>query len=195
MRAGRIYVLRNENMKELLVKVGKTIRTAEERAGELTRATGVAGRFHVLLQEEVADVDYAEQLVHERLKAHRLQPNREFFQVPYQLAIRTVFETCSEVNKNLAPAPVVRMRINMGSQSDANGLREVLEPHRGGDVQVLVVFQNAKAACEVYIGESWHVHFSPKLAQEMQVWLGADNVLFVRWPRDAERVPLDGFEL
>jgi hypothetical protein len=85
-QAGKIYVLRNEHMRELLVKVGKTLRDSEERARELTKATGVPGKFNVLFQEDVCDVDYAESLVHARLASFRLQPNREFFQVPYELA-------------------------------------------------------------------------------------------------------------
>jgi hypothetical protein len=192
MFAGGIYVLRNENMKELLVKVGKTLRPAEKRAAELAKATGVVGKFHVLFQEPVVDIDYAEQLVHERLKAYRLEANREFFQVPYELAIRTVFDTCREVNKNLPPAPIVRVRIGLNGQVNARRLQEVLAPHRGGDVQVLVVFENANAYARsrsATRGACISRHYLWKNCR-----LGwASNVLFVRWPVDGSPLQSDPF--
>ena len=110
IRAGRIYVLRNEHMRDLIVKVGKTLRTTEDRAKELNKATGVAGKFQVLFEENVVDIDSAEHLVHEQLAAYRLEPNREFFRLPYKIAIRTVFDVCTEINKNLA-AEVTMVRL------------------------------------------------------------------------------------
>lgn len=177
IRAGKIYVLRNEHMRELMVKVGKTLRTSEERARELDKATGVAGTFEVMFEEDVADVDYAERLVHERLASYRLQPNREFFRVPYKLAIRAVFDTCTEVNKDLA-AKITRVRILLDGTADGRRLQELLSPHRGGNVKVVVYYENEEAACEVDLGDQWRVVFSPTLVWELQTWLGTEGVLF-----------------
>ena len=103
-------MLRNEHMRDLIVKVGKTLITTEDRAKELNKATGVAGKFQVLFEENVVDIDSAEHLVHEQLAAYRLEPNREFFRLPYKIAIRTVFDVCTEINKNLA-AEVTMVRL------------------------------------------------------------------------------------
>jgi hypothetical protein len=184
-QAGRIYVLRNEHMRDLLVKVGKTIRGSEERARELTKATGVAGKFNVLFQEQVCDVHHAERLVHERLAAFRLQPNREFFQVPYELAIRTVISTCAQVNRERdisRSANIRHVRLLLGAGHDAQRLKALLAPFRRGrgrKVQVVVSYRDERgAASDVLLGNDWRVVLSPFLVADLQDWLGKDAVLF-----------------
>jgi hypothetical protein len=179
IKAGKIYVLRNEHMRDLIVKVGKTINTSENRAKEITNATGVVGKFQVLFEEQVIDVDYAERLVHERLSNYRLEPNREFFRLPYKIAIRAVFDVCSEVNKGVA-AKVKMIRLNLGAKSRAGDLRSMLESHRGGDVMVALVYEDKKSACEIVLGDEWKIAFSPQLVTELQSWIGAQNVLVVK---------------
>jgi len=187
-RAGRVYVLRNEHMRELLVKVGKTVREAENRAKELTKATGVPGKYHVLVQEYVYDVDYAERLIHDRLMSYRLQPNREFFQLPYELAIRTVISICAQVNRerDISKASnVKRMRLLFTGSQDARTLMDLLGPFRNrprSNVQVVVSFESHGAACDVCLGDDWRVELSPFLVERLQAWLGKDGVLFSTIP-------------
>lgn len=179
IRAGKIYVLRNEDMRAFLLKVGKTARGSEERAKELSKATGVPGVFHVLFEEDVSDMDYAEKLVHERLAEYRLQPNREFFQVPYKLAIRTVLETCAEVNKDVA-ATITHVRILMSGGTNPKNLMDLLAPYRGGTTKVLVHYENDGASCTVSLGDAWRVNVIPILVSELQQWLGTEAVLFAK---------------
>lgn len=178
-RAGKIYVLRNEHMRDLIVKVGKTLKSSEDRAKELNKATGVAGKFQVLFEENVVDIDYAERLIHEQLAAYRLEPNREFFRLPYKIAIRTVFDVCTEINKDLA-AKVRMVRLLLNGQSSAAKLKELLSPHLGGKVQVAVYYENKGATCEILLGDEWRIVFSPLLILVLQTWLGADNLLIVK---------------
>jgi len=105
---GTIYILFNPAMKGLL-KVGKTTRLSEQRANELSKATGVPSEFHVVYEEEFNDVGKAEQLIHSRLDQYRYNRNREFFQLPLKQAIRVVMavkelETASF--ENLSNEPV-----------------------------------------------------------------------------------------
>src|SRR5437763_16825221 len=86
---GTIYILFNPAMSGLL-KIGKTTRLSEQRATELSKATGVPSEFHVVYEEEFTDVGKAEQLIHSRLNEYRYNRNREFFQLLLKQAIRVV---------------------------------------------------------------------------------------------------------
>lgn len=88
---GYLYVLRNPAYPDLL-KIGKTRRTPEDRAQELSASTGVPDAFHVVYQLEMPDCDIAERLTHEQLKDFRHKADREFFRVSEQTAISVVNE-------------------------------------------------------------------------------------------------------
>ena len=63
MNAGYIYVLINASMPGL-IKVGMTTNTPEERAEQLSSATGVPTPFVVAYQRYVNDCAAAEEFVH-----------------------------------------------------------------------------------------------------------------------------------
>jgi hypothetical protein len=88
---GFIYILINPCMPEM-VKIGKTTRTSEERAAELSNATGVPMKFIVAYEIEVSDCDAAESDTHNRLADFRVNDDREFFNVPLKTAIQIVEE-------------------------------------------------------------------------------------------------------
>lgn len=78
---GIVYVVRSESHGNDVFKVGLTRRSAEERARELSRATGVPLPFDVLVAWEVGDCAAIERAAHERLDEYRLNERREFFRV------------------------------------------------------------------------------------------------------------------
>lgn len=88
MSAEYIYALINPAMSGL-VKVGKTTRAPEERAKELSSATGVATPFILAYQRKVADCHAAEAQVHSQLEAlgYRYAKNREFFEAPLDVIV------------------------------------------------------------------------------------------------------------
>jgi tetratricopeptide (TPR) repeat protein len=90
-QSGYIYVLYNPSANGV-VKIGKTQRNPDERAKELSSATGVPTPFVVVYQSLFQDCDKAELFIHTRLDKYRLSENREFFQLPIYLAIDTVLE-------------------------------------------------------------------------------------------------------
>jgi hypothetical protein len=87
MSVGSVYILLNATMPGLL-KIGKTTGSAEDRARELSRGTGVAAPYYVAFAEQVIDCDAAESLIHSRLDLYRVNQSREFFHLPVQDAIR-----------------------------------------------------------------------------------------------------------
>ncbi|MFL6282881.1 MAG: GIY-YIG nuclease family protein [Pyrinomonadaceae bacterium] len=88
---GFIYILINPSLAGLL-KIGKTTRSPESRADELSKATGVPTPFIVAFDEEFDDCDTAERYIHMLLqeKGHRVAANREFFNIPLKEAIKTL---------------------------------------------------------------------------------------------------------
>lgn len=93
VQSGFLYILVNQSFGKLL-KIGKTTRSPEERAKELSSATGVPTSFFVAYQEAVSDCDAAERYVHALLgqKGFRVAENREFFDVPLKDAILALQE-------------------------------------------------------------------------------------------------------
>jgi hypothetical protein len=77
---GSVYVLANSAMPGL-VKVGKTQRSATERAQELSNETGIPTPFIVVYEQLFEDCDMAEKYVHTVLDRTgiRESSNREFF--------------------------------------------------------------------------------------------------------------------
>ncbi|WP_167829380.1 GIY-YIG nuclease family protein [Nocardia vulneris] len=93
-RRGVVYVLMNKAMPGY-VKIGRTINTSDERARQLSGATGVPEDFEVVFDVIVSDVEQVERLVHARLDNVRPNKRREFFRTDIRTAIRTVSEISS----------------------------------------------------------------------------------------------------
>lgn len=94
---GYIYVLINPSLQGM-VKIGKTTRDPEERAKELSSATGVPTPFIVAYSVMVSDCDAAEKFTHEllTLQGARLTKNREFFEISLPDAIKILTE-CEKI--------------------------------------------------------------------------------------------------
>ena len=79
-----------------------------------------------------------------------------------------------------------RLRIAMNGKTDpaqdAKRLQQVLAPYRAtgqGACPVVVSYENAKAACEVALGEAWKVRPDGRLLSELGAWLAPENVQVV----------------
>ncbi len=92
MALGYVYILMNSATPDM-VKIGKTTQSPEGRARELSGETGVPLPYVVAYAEELPYFDEAEQEIHQRLRAVRVNPRREFFRIPLKDAIRLVAET------------------------------------------------------------------------------------------------------
>ena len=74
------------------IKIGRTTRNSQRRAGELSRQTGVPDDFIVLYDELVADAEQVERLLHMRFSAYQTKKNKEFFQIPPKEVIKALQE-------------------------------------------------------------------------------------------------------
>ena len=75
-----IYILTNEAMPGY-VKIGKTIRSVEQRVLELSRSSAVPMPFECYYAARVADASKVEEAFHDAFGDHRVNPRREFFNI------------------------------------------------------------------------------------------------------------------
>jgi predicted transport protein len=111
MAVGYIYILLNRAFQNDHYKIGMTTKTPEERARELSSATGVPRDFEVLYAQRVSDCNQAERLLHQQLYQYRSASNREFFQIPLKAAIKALEEVADQIGRiddeeERAPEPV-----------------------------------------------------------------------------------------
>ena len=92
-----VYVLSNPSQPGIL-KIGYTSSTPEERARQLSNATGVALPYEVEFAYSCWNGLELEKDIHERLNEYRLTKQREFFQVDLEEAK----EIIEEIGKNYA---------------------------------------------------------------------------------------------
>ena len=96
---GHLYVLANSAMPGL-VKVGKTTRSPNERAAELSSATGLPSPFIVVYEQLFGNCSEAESFVHTYLaaKGFRVSTNREFFNAPVNDVVRAIANAPGAIN-------------------------------------------------------------------------------------------------
>ncbi|MGO7306901.1 GIY-YIG nuclease family protein [Rhizobium ruizarguesonis] len=99
MAEGYIYILFNRAFQNDQYKIGMTTKTGEERARELSAATGIPRDFEVLYELLVIDCKRAEQLLHDKLRRYRSAGNREFFQIPLKEAIKALEGVADEIGR------------------------------------------------------------------------------------------------
>ena len=93
MAEGYIYILLNRAFQDDHYKNGMTTKTPEERARELSSATGIPRDFEVLYEQRVTDCEHAERLLHRRLCQYR-STGKEFFQMPLKAAVKALARGC-----------------------------------------------------------------------------------------------------
>jgi hypothetical protein len=90
-REGRywIYVLSNPSMPGLL-KIGYTKNSPEDRAHQISNATGVATPFKVEYSFKCHEGQFLEEEVHRYLESYRVATNREFFKLELYDAVEAI---------------------------------------------------------------------------------------------------------
>jgi hypothetical protein len=94
---GFVYALINPSL-DGMVKIGKTTRSPEERAKEISSSTGVPTPFYVAYKIAVNNCHNAEKYMHILLSSggYRVSDNREFFQIPLDQAVKLMIEVESK---------------------------------------------------------------------------------------------------
>lgn len=75
-----VYILSNTSLKmKGTYKIGETKRHPEVRAHELSKETGVLGKYEVEWFIEVSNSKLGEKMLHDRFDTFRIEPKKEFF--------------------------------------------------------------------------------------------------------------------
>jgi hypothetical protein len=84
-----VYILSNPTSPGLL-KIGYTKKLPEERARQISSATGVALPYKVEWAYQCFNGEMVEREVHHKLKAQRVNNSKEFFQISLEEAKKTI---------------------------------------------------------------------------------------------------------
>lgn len=74
-----------------LYKIGCTSKSPQNRADELSKATGVPSEFFVVCYIEVENFNKVEQFFHKELEQYRCNSRREFFNVDLEKIVSLFF--------------------------------------------------------------------------------------------------------
>ena len=100
---GYCYLMRNEAMKEGILKIGASTCLPEERAKQLTASTSSALPFVVLYSRATNDVNATEAAMHSAFAAQRVNEGREYFRVSLYEAARTLDSLCADTFSRFDP--------------------------------------------------------------------------------------------
>jgi len=84
-----VYVLVNKSVPNM-VKIGMTTNTPDERARQISTATGVATPWIPVYSYQCYRSDLLESEVHHHLREHRVSKNREMFNIDSHTAQRVI---------------------------------------------------------------------------------------------------------
>lgn len=179
-KEGKIYILRNSCFRDAIVKIGRTGQISEKRAKEISGSTGVPSEFEVLYEEDVFDTHTAEKLIHSKLKDQRVNVKREFFELPLKTAVKVVFETCLEVNRNCSREASTRIliAINENSETLVQQMTEIFSKFKGGNMSVHFLYESKNAKALLKAGKEWDVVLSPELINELKKLKGISYVFW-----------------
>lgn len=127
-QAGYVYILTNDSFREDWVKIGKSTRPVDIRLKELDN-TAVPLPFSIYATLQTSKFNEVEKLVHktiDRLTDLRIRQNREFFNVPPDVAMDIFRDIASTIDD----AVLTRYRNNMPIQPDDEGPPEPVIPRR-----------------------------------------------------------------
>jgi hypothetical protein len=166
MPEGYVYILLNRAFQNDHYKIGMTTKTPEERAREISNATGVPRGFEVLYEQRVVDCQQAERLLHQRLHQYRSASNREFFQIPLKAAIKALENVADEIGRvesaeepisnaiaEVSPAPPLG-DINVGASR---------QPRKGGNRKSIATLTRGSDSRPAQTGTAWWASWNAKL--------------------------------
>jgi hypothetical protein len=108
--AGWLYIVRNQELRHHLLKIGMTRRGPLERAAELGASTSIPGTFETLYFVHVGDAREAERYVHDLLADVRYANNREFFATSVPRAVKALDAAAGAF-------PLLRSQRNKGNRN------------------------------------------------------------------------------
>jgi len=95
---GYVYIMRSPMHGPHIYKIGFTNRSPEERANDLSASSGQPDNLIVIQSWKVIDARRVEQVIHRQLEQFRISGRREFFNVKFEVARKTVEDIINTLN-------------------------------------------------------------------------------------------------
>jgi hypothetical protein len=176
--SGLVYILTNPSFRDDLLKIGMTTRTAEARAWEIyLGATGVPEPFQVAYAEVCSDCALAERRAHDRLQQHRVNANREFFNLALSSAIQVIHDEVLAINAADPPKPALtHMSTVVLTQRNASGTESPSLESPGVEARTTIRFDPTTGAPQVSKDQGVPVFSElpiPRHLPWMSIFLGA----------------------
>ena len=141
-RLGWVYAARNPCFADPVFKVGQTKVSPVVRVERLSSSTSVYRPFQLVYFVHVSDRDRAEGHVHQALADSRVNPAKEFFEVPITTVIRALDEAASHWPIQLGRTP------RSGYLEPALKPRVVVCPQCGGKTKVPRLLVSVHVTCQ-----------------------------------------------
>ena len=181
-KTGRIYILRNSAIKDSIIKIGRTKRLSEKRAKEISSGTGVPLEYEVLYEDDVLDCVLAEKLIHKYLDQKRVNPKREFFNIPLKDAVKVVNKICLKVNNSITKKAGGKLAIFLDvtnlTHANFHKIKAILQNHKGKSPVYLTLDTSNYKRVNVLVGEDLYVKFSPTLINDLKGIKGIKEIEF-----------------
>ncbi|WP_349432779.1 DNA polymerase III subunit alpha (plasmid) [Methylomarinum sp. Ch1-1] len=161
--------LKNDKKKVVLAGQVMEIRTKQTRGGQTMAFVTIddkTGRAEITCFGHTYD-HYMDQLV----EGNVLVFNSELSLDDYSgrpRAIANQISDLEEVRLQITKSLVVRWHTNNRMNQLITELKDLLEPHIGGNCPVVVEYQNNKAKCKVQLGSNWNVRPDNELKNKLQ---------------------------
>ena len=118
MARGWVYVMSNPAF--IYLKIGQSAKDPQERASELSSATGVPMPYELVYSALVEEFRVVERDVHHRLASHRVNNNREFFDCSLDKAVETIRAIAKKI---YLEDPMIAGKAQSRSQSNTSEKR------------------------------------------------------------------------
>ena len=141
-RLGWVYAARNPCFADPVFKIGQTKVSPVVRVERLSSSTSVYRPFQLVYFVHVSDRDRAEGHVHQALADARVNPAKEFFEVPITTVIRALDEAASRWPIQLGRTP------RSGYLEPALKPRVVVCPQCGGKTKVPRLLVSVHVTCQ-----------------------------------------------
>ena len=112
-KTGSVYIFTNNAMPDIL-KIGMVAgnKHPQDRADELSRSTGVPGKYRVKKIFKTQDPYDVEQKIHSILKDFRYTANREFFKITIEFATEVIKKNIIEIREKPKKQKISHLQSN-----------------------------------------------------------------------------------
>jgi DNA polymerase-3 subunit alpha len=89
----------------------------------------------------------------------------------------TKIMTFDEARQSYATAIILKLNADNIAEEDIENLQQILNPFRGGNIAVYILFKNKITSAKLFLGNKWKVFAKVELLSQLQQKFGKDDVI------------------